>query len=419
DGVMPQTIEAIHHAKAAGVPIIVAVNKIDKPEAQPDNVKRQLSEQGLQAEDWGGDTLFVPVSAKSKMGIEQLLESIFLQSEMLELKANPNKLAKGVIIEARLEKGRGPVATVLVQEGTLKVGDNVVSGLASGRVRAMNNDRGESVESAAPGLPVEVLGLDGVPLASEPLQAVEDEKIAKQVVEHRQLKAREQKWAGPGKMSLEDLFSKLKSGETKELALILKADVQGSLEAVQTALEKLSGEQVRVHVLHSGVGGITESDVMLASASNAVILGFHVRPDTQARGIAEQEGVEIKIYQVIYDAVEDIKKAMEGLLEPTIKEKYLGRAEVREVFNISKVGNVAGCYVIDGKLQRNAQIRLLRDNVILYTGKLSSLKRFKDDAREVEKGYECGLGIDGYNDIKVGDVVECFIVETVKTKLPA
>lgn len=417
DGVMPQTIEAIHHAKAAGVPIIVAVNKIDKPEAQPDNVKRQLSEQGLLAEDWGGDTLFVHVSAKTKLGIDQLLESIFLQTEMLELKANPNKLAKGVIIEARLEKGRGPVVTALIQEGTLRLGDVIVAGQHSGKVRAMINDRGENVAEAAPGLPVEILGLDGVPQASDVFQALEDEKSAKQVAEHRQMKAREQKITAPSKMSLEDLFTKLKSGETKELALILKADVQGSSEAIQASLEKLSTAQVRVNVLHSGVGGITESDVMLASASNAVIIGFHVRPDTKARELAEQEGVEIQVYQIIYDAVEDVKKAMEGLLEPTKKEKYLGRAEVREVFNITKVGNVAGCYVIDGKLQRNANVRLLRDSVILHEGKLSSLKRFKDDAREVEKGYECGLGIEGYNDIKVGDVIECYVVETVKTKL--
>ncbi len=307
--------------------------------------------------------------------------------------------------------------TALVQEGTLRLGDIVVAGPHFGKVRAMINDRGESVEAAGPGLPVEVLGLDGVPQASDAIQALKDEKTAKQIAEHRQRKAREQKMTAPSKMSLEDLFSKLKSGESKELSLILKADVQGSVEAVQASLEKLSTDQVRVNVLHSGVGGITESDVMLASASNAVIIGFNVRPDTKAREIAEQEGVEIQVYQIIYDAVEDVKKAMEGLLEPTLKEKYLGRAEVREVFNISKVGNVAGCYVIDGKLQRNANVRLLRDSVILHEGKLSSLKRFKDDAREVEKGYECGLGIEGYNDLKVGDLIECYQIETVKTKL--
>jgi len=419
DGVMPQTIEAIHHAKAAEVPIIVAVNKVDKPEAQPDNVKRQLAEQGLLAEDWGGDTLFVHVSAKTRKGIDELLESIFLQTEMLELKANPDKLAKGVIIEARLEKGRGPVVTALIQEGTLRLGDMVVAGSYFGKVRALVNDRGGNIEAAGPGMPVEVLGLDGVPQASDLLQALKDEKAARQIAEHRQMKAREQKITAPSKMSLEDLFTKLKSGEAKELALILKADVQGSVEAVQASLEKLSNEQVRVRVIHSGVGGITESDVMLASASNAVIIGFNVRPDTKAREIAEQEGVEIQVYQIIYNAVEDVKKAMEGLLEPTIKEKYLGRAEVREVFNISKVGNVAGCYVIDGKLQRNSNIRLLRDSVIIHEGKLSSLKRFKDDAREVEKGYECGLGIEGYNDIKPGDLIECYLLETVKTKLGA
>ncbi|HEX5034753.1 MAG TPA: translation initiation factor IF-2, partial [bacterium] len=417
DGVMPQTIEAINHAKAAEVPIIVAVNKIDKPGATPDVVKRQLSEHGLLAEDWGGDVLFVPVSAKTKQGVPELLESIFLQTEMLELKANPNKLAKGVIIEARLEKGRGPVVTALVQEGTLRAGDAIVAGSQFGRVRAMTNDRGEQVREAGPGMPVEVLGLDGVPQASELLQALEDEKAAKQVAEHRQMKARDQRIGSGSKMSLEDLFSKLKAGEAKELALILKADVQGSSEAVKASLEKLSNDKVRVNVIHVGVGGITESDVMLASASDAVIIGFNVRPDTKAREVAEQEGVEIKVYQVIYDAVEDVKKAMEGLLEPTIKEKYLGRAEIREVFNISKVGNVAGCYVVDGKIQRNSNVRLLRDSVIVHEGKLSSLKRFKDDAREVEKGYECGLGFESFNDMKVGDIVECYLLETVKTKL--
>ncbi len=417
DGVMPQTIEAINHAKAAEVPIIVAVNKIDKPGATPDVVKRQLSEQGLLAEDWGGDVLFVPVSAKTKEGVPQLLESIFLQTEMLELKANPNKLAKGVIIEARLEKGRGPVVTALIHEGTLRSGDAIVAGSQFGRVRAMTNDRGEQVKEAGPGMPVEVLGLDGVPQASELLQALEDEKAAKQVAEHRQMKARDQRIGGGTKMSLEDLYSKLKAGEAKELALILKADVQGSSEAVKASLEKLSTDKVRVNVIHVGVGGITESDVMLASASDAVIIGFNVRPDTKAREVSEQEGVEIKVYQIIYDAVEDVKKAMEGLLEPTIREKYLGRAEIREVFNISKVGNVAGCYVVDGKLQRNANVRLLRDSVIVHEGKLSSLKRFKDDAREVEKGYECGLGFENFNDMKAGDIVECYLLETVKTKL--
>ncbi len=417
DGVMPQTIEAIHHAKAAGVPIIVAVNKIDKPEAKPETVMRQLSEHGLLSEAWGGDTLFVNVSAKARNGIEEMLESIFLQAEILDLKANPNKRAKGVIVEARLERGRGPVATALVQEGTLHLGDIVVAGSHYGRVRGMVNDRGEPVEAAGPGYPVEIQGLDGVPQASEAIQALEDDKAAKQIVEHRQIKERGVRMAASIKMSLEDLFSKVQTGEAKELPLIVKGDVQGSVEAFQDSLKKLSTDKVRVDILHAGVGAITESDVMLASASNGVIIGFQVRPDPKARELSEQEGVEVKVYNVIYDAVDDVKNAMEGLLEPTQREKYLGRAEIRQVFNISKVGTVAGTYVNDGKIQRSAQVRLLRDNVILYTGKLSSLKRFKDDARDVEQGYECGMGIEGYNDIKPGDVIECFLIETVKTKL--
>jgi translation initiation factor IF-2 len=417
DGVMPQTVEAINHAKAAEVPIIVAVNKIDKPDAKPENVMRQLSEHGLLSEAWGGDTQFVQVSAKTKQGMDSLLESSFLQAEILELKANPKKPAKGVIVEARLERGRGPVATALIQEGTLRLGDTVVSGIAFGRVRGMINDRGEAVEQAGPGYPVEIQGLNEVPQVSEPIQALEDEHAAREIVDHRLQKQRDQKMAAGGKMSLEDLFSKVQKGEAKELLLIVKADVQGSVEAFSEALKKLGTDKVRVNILHSGVGAITESDVMLASASDGVILGFHIRPDVKARELAEQEGVEVKVYEVIYDAVEDVKKALEGLLEPTLQEKYLGRAEIRQVFNISKVGTVAGCYVQDGKIVRNAQVRLLRDNVILFTGRLGSLKRFKDDQREVEQGYECGLGIDGYNDIKPGDVVECFQIETIKTKL--
>jgi translation initiation factor IF-2 len=417
DGVMPQTVEAIHHAKAANVPLIVAVNKIDKPDAKPENVMRQLSEHGLLSEAWGGDAQFVPVSAKAKQGIEELLEAIFLQAEILELKTNPGKAAKGVIVEARLEKGRGPVATVLVQEGTLRMGDTVVAGTAVGRIRAMINDRGENVAEAGPGYPVEIQGLDQVPNVSEAVQALEDEKIAREIVDHRVQKARDQRMASGAKMSLEDLFSKVQKGEAKELLLVVKADVQGSVEAFSEALKKLSTDKVRVNILHAGVGAISESDVMLASASDGVIIGFQVRPDNKARELSEREGVEIKVYQVIYDAVEDVKKALEGLLEPTIQEKYLGRAEIRQVFNISKVGAVAGCFVQDGKIARGGQIRLLRDNVILYTGKLGSLKRFKDDAREVEQGYECGLAIEGYNDIKPGDVVESFLIETIKTKL--
>ncbi len=417
DGVMPQTIEAINHAKAAGVPIIVAVNKMDKPEANPDQVKRQLSEQGLLAEDWGGEVLFTNLSAKTKQGIDTLLENIFLQSEMLDLRANPDKPAKGIIIEARLDKGRGPVATALVQEGTLRVGDYVVSGNQSGKIRALTNDRGEFVESAGPGVPVEILGLDGVPQASDSLQALTDEKAAREVVEHRQDKARGEKLAVSSSMSLEELFSKMQAGEVKELPLVVKGDVQGSVEAILNSLEKLPTDKVKIRVLHSGAGGITESDIRLAQASQGIVIGFGVRPDTQALEISEKENVEIKVYKVIYDLVDDIKKAMEGLLEPTLVEKYLGRAEVQQVFTISKVGAVAGCKVVDGKIRSNANVRLLRDSVIVHEGKLSSLKRFKDNAKEVATGQECGMGIEGYNDIKEGDVIECFQVDRIKTKL--
>ncbi len=417
DGVMPQTIEAINHAKAAQVPIIVAVNKIDKPEANLENVKRQLSEHGLLAEDWGGDILFTGVSAKTKEGIEGLLELLFLQAEVLSLTSNPNKLAKGVIVEAKLDKGRGPVATALVQEGTLRVGDAVVAGNFFGKIRAMITDRGEEVQEALPGWPVEILGLEGVPSASDSFQALEDEKAAREVVGHRKTKARDQKLSSAGKMSLEDLFSQMQSGDVKELPVILKADVQGSLEALQGSLEKIPSDKVKIKTLHTGVGGITESDVNLAQASNGIIIGFNVRPDTKAREMAEQEQVEVKVYKVIYDVVDDVRKAMEGLLEPTLKENYLGRADVLQPFTVSKVGTIAGCKVADGKIVRNANVRLLRDSVIIHEGKLNSLKRFKDDAKEVTKGFECGMGIEGYNDIKAGDVIECYQIEEFQTKL--
>lgn len=417
DGVMPQTVEAINHSKAAEVPIIVAVNKIDKPEANPDNIKRQLAEHGLQAEDWGGDIMFAPVSAKSKEGIDALLEMLFLQSEMLELKANPKKLAKGVVLEARLDKGRGPVASLLVQEGTLKLGDTLVAGNTAGKVRAMLSDRGESLTQAGPSVPVEILGLDEVPQASDPFQVLEDDKAARQVMESRQTKAREEKLKGPSSVSLEDLFDKMQAGVVKELNVILKADVQGSLEALQGSLDKLPTDQVKVRVLHGAVGGITESDVNLAHASKGIIIGFNVRPDTKARELAESEAVEIKVYKVIYDVIEEIKQAMEGLLEPTFEEAYLGRADVQEAFNIGKVGTIAGCKVVDGKILRDAQVRLLRDSVIIHEGKLNSLKRFKDDAKEVLKGFECGMGIEGFQDIKAGDVIECFEMKEIKGKL--
>lgn len=417
DGVMPQTIEAINHAKAADVPIIVAVNKIDKDEANPENIKRQLSEHGLLAEDWGGDILFANVSAKTKKGIDDLLELLFLQAEILDLKANPNKMGKGVVVEAKLDKGRGPVATALVQEGIFRPGDVIVAGDYQGRIRAMVNDRGEEVAEAGPSDPVEILGLDGVPQASDSIQVLADEKAAKQVVERRQVKSRDDRMAAASKMSLEDLFSKMEAGEVKELGLILKADVQGSLEALQSSLEKIPSDKVKIRSLHTGVGGITESDVMLANASNGVIIGFNVRPNTKALEIAEREIVDIKIYKVIYDVIGDVKLAMEGLLDPTFKEVYLGRAEVRQAFNVSKVGTVAGCYVVDGKILNNQNVRLLRDNIIIHEGKLSSLKRFKDDVKEVSQGFECGMGIEGYNDIKEGDLIECYRVEEIKTKL--
>ncbi|MFO1520107.1 MAG: translation initiation factor IF-2 [bacterium] len=417
DGVMPQTIEAINHAKAAEVPIIVAVNKIDKAEADPDRVKRQLAEHQLVPEDWGGDTIFAHVSAKTQKGIEELLELILLQAEVLELKANPNKPAKGVVIESRLDRGRGPVATILIQEGTLRAGDSVISGVHFGRVRAMRDEAGHEVEAAGPSVPVEIIGLSGVPNAGDVIHAVTEDGMAKILAEHREEKDRAQKMASTSRAKLEDLFGQVQKGETRELRIILKADVQGSMEAIRESLNKLSTDKVRVNLLHLGVGGITESDVMLAAASNAIVVGFNVRPETKAQDLAKAENVQIKVYEIIYNAIEEIKKAMEGLLEPTLQEKYLGRAEVRNVFNISKVGSVAGCFVVDGKIVRNEKVRLLRDNVIVHTGKLSSLKRFKDDAREVAQGYECGMGIEGYNDIKVGDVIECFTVESIAAKL--
>ncbi len=417
EGIMPQTVEAINHAKAAGVPIIVAVNKMDKPEADPEKIKRQLSEHQLLSEDWGGEVIFAPVSAKSGEGIEHLLEMLLLQAEVLELKANPNKPAKGVVIESRLDKGRGPIATLLIQEGTLKVGDTVIAGVSFGRVRAMINDQGQNIDQAGPSDPIEILGLSTVPNAGEVIHAVGEDGIAKIVAEHREDKERAAKMSVGGKVTLEDLFAKIQKGEIHELKLVLKGDVQGSVEAVRDALNKLSTDKVAVNIIHSGVGGVTESDVMLASASNAIIVGFNVRPDIKAMNLAEREEVDLKVYDIIYNAIDEIRKAMEGMLAPTEKEKYLGRAEVRNVFNISKVGTVAGCYVVDGVLQRNAKVRLLRDNVIIYSGKLNSLKRFKDDAKEVQQGYECGLGLENFNDIKVGDVVEVFLIEMIATKL--
>ncbi len=417
DGVMPQTREAVNHSKAAGVPIIVAINKIDKPEASPGKVKQELMEFGLVSEEWGGETIFVEVSAKKRINLESLLEMVLLSADVLELKANPDKAARGTIVEAKLDKGRGPVATVLVQEGTLKSGDYFVAGVHYGRVRAMQNDRGEKVLAAGPAMPVEVIGFNGVPDAGDIFVAMADEKQAKEIATHRQIKLREAELAKHSKLSLEQLYEKIQKGEVKDLNTIVKGDVQGSVEAVAESLRKLTTDAIRLNVLHASVGAITETDVNLASASNAIILGFNVRPEVKAAALAEKEGVDVRLYNIIYDAVDDIKKAMEGLLEPTFKEKYLGRAEIREVFSVPKAGMVAGSYVTDGKIVRNAQVRLLRDNVVMFEGKLGSLRRFKDDVKEVATGYECGMSLENYNDLKVGDIFECFEMEKFAGKL--
>ena len=417
DGVMPQTREAINHSKAAGVPIIVAINKIDKPDAKADRVKQELTEHGLVSSDWGGDTTMVEVSAKKRLNLESLLEMILLQADVMELKANPDKSAKGTIVEGKLDKGRGPVATVLVQDGTLKLGDYCVVGVHSGRVRAMQNDRGEKVLEAGPSMPVELIGLSGVPDAGDIFVAMKDERQAKEIATLRQIKQRELELAKHTKLSLEDLYTKIQAGEVKDLNVIVKGDVQGSVEAVGESLRKLSTAAVRLNVIHSAVGAVTETDVNLASASNAIIIGFNVRPEVKAQNLAEKEGVDIRLYSIIYNAVEDVKKAMEGLLSPIFKEKYLGRAEIREVFSVPKVGTVAGCYIQDGKVVRNAQVRLTRDNIVIYTGKMSSLRRFKDDVKEVASGYECGIGLENYNDLKVGDMIEAFEMEKIAATL--
>ncbi len=417
DGVMPQTLEAIDHAKAAGVPIVVAVNKVDKAEAQPDRVRQQLSDRGLSPEEWGGSTVFVNVSAKKRIGLEQLLEMLLLVADLQEVKANPKKPALGTVLEARLDKGRGPVATVLVQDGTLTVGDTVVAGAVAGKVRALVDDRGARLKLAGPATPVEVLGLPSLPEPGDQLLAVTDSLKAQSIVNFRQLKIREKALAASARIRLEDLGRAIAEGQLKELLLVLKADVQGSLEAVADQLGKLPQEKIKVRIIRQGVGAVTEGDVLLAAASNAVVIGFNVRPERKAAEIAERDEVELRLYTVIYDVAEDMKKAMEGLLEPTLREVRLGAAEVRDTFKISKVGTIAGCYVEDGKVTRSAQVRLLRDNVVIHTGKVSSLKRFKDDASEVKAGLECGIGIAGYNDVKPGDVIEFFTTEKVKETL--
>ena len=417
DGVMPQTIEAINHAKAAGVPIIVAINKIDKENADPERVKRELSESGLTSEDWGGETIFIQVSAKQKQGIDELLEMISLQSEVLELKANPDKLAFGHVVEAKIDTGRGPVATVLVQDGTLRNGDPVVCGIHFGKIRAMLDDKGGLVESAGPSIPVEILGLSGVPEAGDEMIVLDDERSARQVSMHRIQRQRSKELAQTNRVSLENLFEQMQQGEIKDLNLIIKADVHGSIEALTEALTKLSNEEVKVNVVHSATGTVTESDIPLAAVSNAIIFGFNVRPTPKVQAIATEENVDMRFYNVIYEVIKDVKGAMVGLMESTYEEHILGSAEVREIFQIPKVGTIAGCHVTDGKIERAHNIRVVRDGVVLYEGKNSSLRRFKDDVKEVQAGYECGIGVEHFNDIKVGDVLECYYLEEIKPKI--
>jgi translation initiation factor IF-2 len=417
DGVMPQTIEAINHAKAAGVPIIVAINKIDLPQADPGRIKQELTTYGLVSEEWGGDTIFIEVSAKKGIKIKELLEMILLQAEVLELKANHTAAARGIVVEAKLDKGRGPVSTVLIQDGSLKVGDAIVSGMHYGRIRAMINDWGKRVDQAGPSMPIEIQGLSGVPQAGDLFVTVKDEATARQIAAIRERKNIDKDRMRTAKVSLTDLYDKISKGEVKELNLVIKADVQGSIEAVKETLAKLSTEAVKIKTIHSAVGGINEGDIMLASASNAIVVGFNVRPDSKAQGLAEKESVDLRLYTIIYNLVDEIKAAMEGMLAPVIKEEILGRASVREVFRITKVGIVAGCYVTDGKAVRAAKVRLIRDNVVIYDGKLAALKRFKDDVKEVASGYECGMSIEGYNDIKVGDVFELYALREEAAKL--
>jgi translation initiation factor IF-2 len=417
DGAMPQTIEAINHAKAAKVPIIVAVNKIDKANADVDRVYRELSEQGLTPEAWGGDTIFVKVSAKQNTGIEDLLEMVLLQAEVLELKANPNKRAWGHVVESKIDPGRGPVATVLVQEGTLKTGEPVVCGVHYGKVRAMLNDRGQQLDTAGPSIPVEVIGLSGVPMAGDELIALEDEKNAKQISEHRIQKQRSMELAKTSRLSLDKLYEQMQEGEVKDLNLVLKADVHGSIEALADSLIKLSNEEVKIHVVHSATGTITESDVSLAAVSNAIIIGFNVRPTSKVQALANEESVDVRYYNVIYEVIKDVKDAIAGMMSSTFEERTLGRTEVREVFQVPKVGAVAGCYVTEGKIERNRRVRVLRDGVVQYEGKVGSLRRFKEDVKEVSSGYECGVGVENFNDIKVGDVLECYYLEEIRPEL--
>ncbi|MBQ8808355.1 MAG: translation initiation factor IF-2 [Clostridia bacterium] len=414
DGIMPQTIEAINHAKAAEVSIIVAINKIDKDGANPDRVKQELTEHGLVPEEWGGDVICVEVSAKQRKNIDSLLEMVLLTAEVKELKANPNRKARGTVIEAKLDKGRGPVATVLVQNGTLKQGDIIVTGTAVGRVRAMVDDRGRKIKEAIPSTPVEIVGLSETPDGGDPFYVVDDERAARNVVETRKQKIKDEANKARQSVNLDDLFSQIQQGDVKDLNIIVKADVQGSVEAVRQSLEKLSNEEVRVRVIHGGVGAITESDVTLASASNAIIVGFNVRPDVGGRNAAELNKVDMRMYRVIYEAIEEIEAAMKGMLAPTFREAVIGHAEIRQTFKVSGVGTIGGCYVTDGKIQRNCSVRIVRDGIVIHEGELDSLKRFKDDVKEVNSGYECGMGFVRFNDIKEGDNVECFVMEEVK-----
>ena len=414
DGIMPQTVEAINHAKAAEIPIIVAINKMDKPEANPDRIKQQITEYDLVPEEWGGDTIMVPISAKKGQGIDNLLEMVLLTAEMQELKANPNRRAKGTVIEARLDKTRGPIATLLVQNGTLHQGDIIIAGTAVGRVRVMTNDKGKTVKEAGPSVPVEITGLGEVPGAGDIFNAVEDERMARQLVEERKVEEKARAAKAMTKVTLDDLFAQIQEGNMKELNIIVKADVQGSAEAVKASLLKISNDEVRVKVIHTGVGAINESDVLLASTANAIIVGFNVRPDAAAAASAQRSKVDMRMYRVIYDAINEIEAAMKGMLDPKFREAIIGHAEVRETYKVSSVGTVAGCYVKDGKITRDAQVRVLRDNIVIHEGVLGSLQRFKDSVKEVAANYECGMTIDKFNDIKEGDVFECFVMEQIK-----
>ena len=414
DGIMPQTIESINHAKAAGIPLVVAINKMDTVGANPERIKQQLTEYDIVPEEWGGDTIVCPISAKTGEGIDNLLENLVILAEVQELKANPNRAAKGAVIEARLDKGRGPIMTVLVQNGTLKLGDIIIAGTAVGRVRTMINDKGVRITEAGPSVPVEISGMSEVPSAGDTFNAVADERMARELVEERKTQQKNAAFGSSKKVSLEDLFSQIQAGEMKTLNIIVKADVQGSAEAVKASLEKITNDEVRVKVIHSGVGAINESDVMLAATSGAIIVGFNVRPDNAARDSAARANVDMRMYRVIYDCINEIEAAMKGMLAPKFEEVIIGNAEVRETYKVSKVGTVTGCYVLDGKIQRGCSVRVLRDNIVIHEGELASLRRFKDDVKEVASGYECGMQVEKFNDIKVGDIIECFVMEQVK-----